>query len=106
MPGCSDHNTRRISETEALRRFADMLCLWRLCANASCRRARSCRGRAHLCAQRNFRAAPDGVRDFFAGFLAAKSAGLSFEAFKSEMEQSEEFMALSVWRRAAEAPPR
>ena len=106
MPGCSDHDTRRISETEALRRFADMLCLWRLCANASCRRARSCRGRAHLCAQRNFPAVPEGVRDFFAAFLAAKSAGLSFEAFKSEMEQSEEFMALSAWRRAAEASPR
>jgi len=85
---------------------ADGTNLWRLCANASCRRARCCRGRAHLCAKRNFRAVPEGVRDFFAAFLAAKSAGLSFEAFQSEMEQSEEFMALSAWRRAAEASPR
>ena len=96
----------RTSKTEALRRYADMLCLWRICANASCRRVRSCRGRAHLCGQRNFPAAPEGVRDFFAAFLAAKQAGLPFEAFKSEMEQSEEFMALSAWRRAAEALPR
>ena len=94
------------SDTEALRRFADMVCLWRLCANASCRRARSCRGRAHLCAQRNFPAAPEGVRDFCEAFLAAKYAGLPFDLFKSEMEQSEEFMALSAWRKAAEAAPR
>ena len=77
-----------------------------LCANASCRRARSCRGRAYLCARRNFPAAPEGVRDFFAAFLAAKSAGLPLNSFPSEMEQSEEFMALSAWRRAAEASPR
>ena len=38
--------------------------------------------------------------------LAAKYAGLSFDSFKSEMEQSEEFMALSAWRKAAEAAPR
>ena len=49
---------------------------------------------------------PQGVRDFFHAFLAAKYAGLPFEAFKSEMEQSEEFMALSAWRRAAEAATR
>ena len=104
MTGTDGANTR--NDLEALRRFADMLCLWRLCANASCRRARSCRGRAYLCAQRNFPAVPEGVRDFLAAFLAAKSAGLSFEAFQNEMEQSEEFMALSAWRRAAEASPR
>ena len=102
----SDRTERGTSEAEALRRVADMLCLWRLCANASCRRARRCRGRAHLCAARNFHAVPQGVRDFFLAFLAAKYAGLPFEAFKSKMEQSEEFMALSAWRRAAEAAPR
>ena len=94
------------NDLEALRSCADMLCLWRLCANAACRRARSCRSRAHLCAQRNFPVAPDGVRDFFEAFLAAKYAGLSFDSFKSEMEQSEELMALSAWRKAAEAAPR
>ena len=59
-----------------------------------------------LCARRNFPAAPAGVRDFCEAFLAAKYAGLSFDSFKSEMEQSEEFRALSAWRRAAEAAPR
>ena len=96
----------RTNDAEALRRFAGMLCLWRLCAKDSCRRARSCRGRAHRCGRRNFRALPDGVRAFFADFLAAKHAGLSFDQFKREMEGSEEFMAVSAWRRAAEGKPR
>jgi hypothetical protein len=91
---------------EALRRCADMLCLWRLCANASYRRARSCRGRVHLCAKRNFGAVPDGARDFFVAFLAAKHAGLPFEAFKEEMTDSDEAAALAAWCKAAKALPR
>jgi hypothetical protein len=94
------------NDIEALRRFADMRCLWRLCANPSCRRAQSCRGRAHLCAKRNFGAVPDGAREFFEALLAAKYAGLSFDEFKSEMEQSEELASFSAWRKAAEASPR
>jgi hypothetical protein len=46
------------------------------------------------------------VRGFFAAFLAAKFARLSFEAFKDEMEGSEEVAALCAWRKAAEAGPR
>lgn len=38
--------------------------------------------------------------------LAAKYAGLSFDEFKSEMEQSAEFASFSAWRQAAEAAPR
>lgn len=94
------------NDAQALRRFADMLCLWRLCANPSCRRAQSCRGRAHLCAKRNFGAVPDGAREFFEALLAAKYAGLSFDEFKSEMELSPELASLSAWRRAAVASPR
>jgi hypothetical protein len=47
-----------------------------------------------------------GAREFFETFLAAKYAGLSFDAFKEEMEGSEEFAAFTAWRKAAEAPPR
>ena len=96
----------RDNDAEALRRFAGLLCLWRLCANAACRRSQSCRGRTHLCARRNFGAVPDGAREFFEALLAAKYAGLSFDEFKSEMDQSAEFASFSAWRRAAEAPPR
>jgi hypothetical protein len=94
------------SHLEALRRCADMLCLWRLCASASCRRARSCRGRVHLCVRRNFAALPEGAREFFADFLAAKHSGLPFEAFKEEMSDSDEAAALAAWCKAAKALPR
>jgi hypothetical protein len=97
---------RGTNDAEALRRCADMLCLWRLCANASCRRARSCRGRVHLCAKRNFGAVPAGAREFFADFLAAKHSGLPFEAFKEEMTDSDEAASFSAWCKAARALPR
>jgi hypothetical protein len=94
------------SEVETLRRLADLLCLWRLCGNASCRRAGACRGRVHLCPRRNFPFLPEGVREWFETFLAAKYAGVSFEVFKDEMEGREETEAFFAWRRAAKAKRR
>lgn len=94
------------SEAETLRRFANLLCLWRLCGNAACRRTRACRGRSHLCAKRNFGALPEGVRHWFEFFLAAKLAGLSFEAFREEMEGRKEQDAFFAWRAAAKATRR
>ena len=38
----------------------------------------------------NFECLPEGVRDWFEDFLAAKFAGVPFEAFKEEMEGREE----------------
>jgi hypothetical protein len=78
-----------------------MLCLWRLCGNAACRRARACRGRAHLCPKRNSAALPQGVRDFFVSFLAAKWAGIDFERFCEDMDGREETQAFFTWRDAA-----
>jgi hypothetical protein len=66
-----DNESWLTNHAAALRSCADMLCLWRLCANASCRRARRCRGRTHRCAARNFPAMPEGAQDFFHAFLAA-----------------------------------
>jgi hypothetical protein len=81
-----------------------MLCLWRLCGNAGCRRARACRGRSYLCAKRNFKCLPEGVREWFEEFLAAKSVGVSFEDFRDEMEGWEETAAaFFAWRKAAKA---
>jgi hypothetical protein len=42
----NDHKSRE----EALRFGADRICLWRLCADAACSRARVCRGDARVCA--------------------------------------------------------
>lgn len=93
-------------EAAGLRLLADMLCIWRLCGHAGCRRARACRGRVHLCAKRNFPALPEGVRDFFLSFLAARHAGFSFDEFRAEMEGREETDALFAWRAAARASRR
>jgi hypothetical protein len=97
---------RRSSEVEELRSLADFLCLWRLCGNASCRRARACRGRAHLCTRRNFKCLPEGVREWFEEFLAAKFVGVPFEVFREEMEGREETEAFFAWRALVKASPR
>jgi hypothetical protein len=99
-------NTGRAHETQSLRGAANLLCLWRVCANQSCRRARSCRGRAALCAKRNGAILPEGVRAFFVSFLAAKWAGVAFEDFKQEMGGREETEAFFDWRKQANARPR
>ena len=90
----------RRRNVEGLRRASDLLCLWRVCGNAVCRRARSCRGRAQLCAKRNTGAVPPPVREFFLSFLAAKSVGVSFEDFRGEMDGRDETEAFFAWRSA------
>jgi len=96
----------RRGEIGGLRRASDLLCLWRVCGNAICRRARSCRGRAQLCAKRNCGAVPPPVRDFFLSFLAAKSVGVTFEDFRDEMEGRDETEAFFAWRKACVASRR
>jgi hypothetical protein len=102
----SDAALPRRRETCGLRRASDLLCLWRVCGNAVCRRARSCRGRAQLCAKRNSGAVPPPVREFFFSFLAARSAGASFEDFRGEMEGRDETEAFFAWRSACLARSR
>jgi hypothetical protein len=75
---------RKMNVAESMRSGANMLCLWRICGNAACRRAKSCRGRVHLCGPRNYKLLPEGVRGFFELFLAAKYAGIAFDDFKEE----------------------
>jgi hypothetical protein len=101
-----DTEASRRRVIEDLRRANNFLCLWRVCGNAVCRRARSCRGRAHLCGKRNDGALPPPVRDFFLSFLAAKYAGVSFEDFRDKMEGRDETDAFFAWRRACAARSR
>jgi hypothetical protein len=46
------------NDAEILRRIAGMLSLWRICGNATCRRAQAYRGRPHRCGKRNVAALP------------------------------------------------
>jgi hypothetical protein len=103
MTETTTETTARGREIEGLRRASDLLCLWRVCGNAVCRRARSCRGRARLCARRNGSAVPPPVREFFLSFLAATSVGVDFEAFREEMEGRDETDAFFAWREACSA---
>jgi len=63
----------------SLRNWGDMLCLWRLCGRAACRRAQRCRGEAPVCFPRNFPLLPEGVRAWFGGIAQAQEDGLTFE---------------------------
>jgi hypothetical protein len=99
--GDAEDARRRI--VQDLRGANNLLCLWRLCGSAACRRARCCRGRAHLCAKRNDGLLPKLVREYFLSFLAAKYAGVSFEDFRDAMEGREETRAFLAWRKACEA---
>ena len=89
------------NDAEGLRRFADLLCLWRVCGNAACRRAGRCRGRPHHCLKRNFAALPPAVRAFFAAFLAARSCRIPFATFQAEMAGSPGAEAYFAWVAAA-----
>jgi hypothetical protein len=101
-----DAEAARRHVVESLRRANNLLCLWRVCGSAACRRARCCRGRAHLCAKRNDGLLPKPVRDFFLSFLAAQYAGVCFEDFIDAMEGRDETKAFFAWRKACAARPR
>jgi hypothetical protein len=94
------------NDVKSLRWASDFLCLWRVCATARCRRARSCRGSALTCADRNRAVLPPLVREFFIFLLAAKSVRLPFERFWEDWEGRPETEAYFAWRKAAHACPR
>ncbi len=83
-----------------LRWASDFCCLWRVCAHARCRRARTCRGSAFTCGRRNHALVPPLVREFFTCVLAAKSVDLPFERFRADMEGTEAARAYFAWRGA------
>lgn len=74
------------TEIHELREVSNFLALWRVCGNARCRRAKTCRGRAQLCGKRNTRNIPPSVREFFVAFLAGKRYSVPFEEFCEDME--------------------
>ena len=69
----AQHPTR-LHPAEFMRPFADLLCLWRLCAKPACARTRSCRGDARVCFPRHTELLPEGVKDWYDGLCDAPSA--------------------------------
>lgn len=83
----------------ALFRFsADMLALWGVCANAKCRRARTCRGDAHDCVARHAPLVPEDAREGMKAMIEGKHEGLSFDGVQDRVY--EEIEALLRWRQA------
>ncbi len=82
----------RLQRERALRFGADRISLWRLCADAACRRAQACRGDVRACAGR------------MAAWLAAiedeRRARPDFGAMESGIETPAELRAYRAWRRA------
>lgn len=83
-------------ETAATARtYGNLLCVWRLCGNAACLRARRCRGDGSGCLNRCLPLLPEPVRDFLAGLGAAQKAGLTWDEALDEF--AEEWDALGEW---------
>jgi hypothetical protein len=83
-----------------MRRWGTVLKLWRLCGNASCRRARACRGCLQSCGRRNYALLPDGVRGWFELLSEAKEEGLSFAEVRDWLEGTAEEEAFRDWSAA------
>jgi hypothetical protein len=88
----------RLARERALRFGADRICLWRLCADAACRRARACRGDVRACARR--------ITAWLAAIEDERRARPDFAAMESGIETPAELRAYRAWRRALPGPAR
>ena len=77
---------------------ADRICLWCLCSDPRCRRARACRGDVRRCAGL--------MADWLTAIDEEKRARPSFAAMESQIETPQELRAYRAWRKAFEKPRR
>jgi hypothetical protein len=77
------------------RQRANLLCLWRLCGQRRCLRARACRCDPHDCLP-SILLLPPEVQDFIIGFEDAMDERLYFDEMLEEHEA--EWLALEEWR--------
>jgi len=85
----------RLSRERALRFGADRVCLWLLCAEAGCRRAKACRGDVRACTER--------IAAWLAAIEDETRARPDFAAMESGIETPAELRAYRAWRRALPA---
>lgn len=79
----------------ALRITANLLCLWGLCANASCRRAKTCKGKPADCVARYGPLAPEDARFGALATIQGKYDGVSIEEVR--MYEPAGLAALEAW---------
>jgi hypothetical protein len=102
----SANATRRQSLAEAMRGWNDILCLWRLCDQKACRRARACRGNVHVCVPRNFPLLPEGVRAWFAILAQAQEEQMSFDDAMASLDGTPADDAFWEWHETVETSQR
>jgi hypothetical protein len=83
-------------------RWIALLNMWHVCANASCRRARCCRGHIRTCFKPNFLQLPEGVRDFFFAMGEAQEQKLPAEELIAWLDARGVMEELAKWRAAVE----
>jgi hypothetical protein len=79
---------QRVAQRAVFRHACDWLDLHHLCANARCRKAKSCRGEPMACLRVGVAQAPESARTFVRLMIEGKELGLSFE---EAMDDAEEF---------------
>jgi len=82
----------RLQRERALRFGADRISLWRLCADAACRRAKACRGDVRACGER--------IAAWLAAVEDERRARPSFAAMETGIETPAELRAYRAWRQA------
>jgi hypothetical protein len=79
----------------ALRFTANLLCLWGLCANASCRRAKGCKGNPDDCVTRYSPLAPEDARFGALATIQGGRDGASIEEVR--LYEPAGLAALEAW---------
>jgi hypothetical protein len=77
IPPITDFESCQRARPLILRRFADILGVWEVCANKACSRARSCQGQDTACLRAFMQAIPDEERREIGYALDNRAAGLS-----------------------------
>ena len=85
----------------ALRWMSDMACLWGLCRNQACARARQCKRDPRSCLSRCGPLVPELVRDGIALMLDGKANSVGYDELRAEAP--EEIAAVEDWIARVEA---
>jgi hypothetical protein len=86
---------KRAETAAAARDYGNLFCIWRVCGNPGCLRAKRCCGEGLDCFRRCLPLLPAKVIGFFLGLSECQKAGLSWDEALEEL--SDEWTALSNW---------
>jgi hypothetical protein len=86
---------------DVIRRWNDVLCIWRLCRTGKCVRSRACRGAdARRCFHAHFTLLPDSLIAWLYELSDAQKEGLSYGQAVDRMRDTIAENALEDWQEA------